>query len=103
MRRFRTRSSNGSIVPKKTAFVEFVLDQLERNHWCTRAGDVRRNRPVPARVFFGIIHRDVLYLKVNDDDACGIRTRRHEAVQTVCGPAHDVSVLRSPAGGARET
>ncbi len=52
---------------KKTAFVEFVLDQLSEITGVRAQAMFGGTGLYCNDVFFGIIHRDVFYLKVNDD------------------------------------
>ena len=54
-------------MPKTPAFVDFVLDQLSGIDGVRAQGMFGGTGLYCNDVFFGIIHRDILYLKVNDD------------------------------------
>ena len=54
-------------MPKSTAFVDFVLDQLSGVDGVRAQAMFGGTGLYCNDVFFGIIHRDILYLKVNDD------------------------------------
>ena len=54
-------------MPKSTAFVDFVLDQLSGVDGVRAQAMFGGTGLYCSDVFFGIIHRDILYLKVNDD------------------------------------
>jgi DNA transformation protein and related proteins len=54
-------------VPKSTAFVDFVLDQLSGVDGVRAQAMFGGTGLYCNDMFCGIIHRDILYLKVNDD------------------------------------
>lgn len=54
-------------MPKSTAFVDFVLDQLSGVDGVRAQAMFGGTGLYCNDVFFGIVHRDILYLKVNDD------------------------------------
>jgi hypothetical protein len=84
----------------KGGFVAFVLDHF---------GGIEDVAPrsmfggvglYAGAIFFGIVYRDILYLKV--DDAARLQACRDEAVQAIRRPADDDAVVRGAARRARE-
>ncbi len=88
---------------KKTAFVEFVLDQLSGVTGVRAQAMFGGTGLYCNDAFFGIIHRDVFYLKVNDDtravfQRAGMKPFKPYAGQSMTMGYYEVplAVLESP-------